>query len=369
MKKSVEENIVMKRTLTLVLVLSVPVSAGLFTTGCQLEVPADADPSGAGPPGATAALEALETEPWGEPHAVLAEVNGRPISRGEFYLRVLRRFGTWKLLTGMIKEELFLQEAQRLGLSVTDDERDAAVGEILAARAQELPGGFDEMEAMYQREGMDLAAVRRDLEREVSTQLLIGKVTRASRRVDEAALREYYQQTYRHQRYETRHVAYSYMPRSRENSRDPVALKQEAEERAQRAAERIRSGADFEAIARAESDDKVTATRGGALGEVHEESPMAPSLKRAIFSLGEGGVSDPVENLEGGGYHVFQVTRILPSESFVDCTDRLRQDLEQREPDLREIEQMLEGLRSRAQIRVLNSPLAARNPLPAADGK
>lgn len=357
----------MKRTLSLP-VLLVLVLNGLFTAGCQLEVPSDGG-AGMHESGGTAAIEALETEPWGEPHAVLAEVNGRSISRGEFYLRVLRRFGTWKLLTGMIKEELFLQEAQRLGLSVTDDERDTAVGEILQARAQELPGGLQEMEAMYEREGMDLAAVRRDLEREVSTQLLIGKVTRASRRVDEATLREYYQQTYRHKRYATRHIAYSYMPTSRESSRDAAALKQEAEERARRAAERVRSGADFEVIARTESDDKVTAARGGALGEVHEESPMAPSLKRAIFSLGEGDVSEPVENMEGGGYHVFQVTRILPGESFVDCEERLRKDLQEREPDLREIEQMLEGLRSRAQIRILNSPLAARGPLSSAEAK
>ena len=341
----------MKRVGRLVAILGALVAAG-----CQLEVPSEPASRQA------AALKAVETEPWGEPDAVLAEVNGRPISRGEFYLRVLRRFGTWKLLTGMIKEELFLQEAERLGLSVTAEERDTAVGEILAARAQEFPGGLDEMEKVYQREGMELTAVRRDLEREVATQLLIGKVTRASRRVDESTLHEYYQQTYRHQRYETRHVAYSYVPTSHDTGMDSGVLKREAETRARRAAERIRSGADFDTIAKAESDDKVTAARGGQLGGVHEESPMAPSLKRAIFSLGEGEVSDPVENLEGGGFHIFQVTRILPSESFVDCVDRLRRDLEEREPDLREIEQMLEGLRSRAQIRVLSSPFTTAEP-------
>ena len=107
-------------------------------------------------------LRELETEPWGDPGSVVARVNGHQITRGEFYLRVLRRFGTMKLLAGLIKEELFLQEATRLGLSVDQVELDAEVEEILDEMAQKA-GGREKLELQYARDGLTPAMIRRDL--------------------------------------------------------------------------------------------------------------------------------------------------------------------------------------------------------------
>jgi hypothetical protein len=217
-------------------------------------------------------------------------------------------------------------------------------------------GGEAELARIYAREGLTLAELRKDLEYEVGPQLLIGKVTKALRRIDDEALREYYQQTFAHARYRTRHIAYSFASPPGTPEGDVNRRKLEAFNKALRAADRIRKSADFATLARAESEDQVTAARGGDLGYIHEDSPMDPNLRRAVLELKAGEVSEPVEN-PNGGYHVFQVTEIIPSQSFVDCVDEMREELREREPDLKEIEETLQDLRADSDIRIFSLPL------------
>jgi parvulin-like peptidyl-prolyl isomerase len=296
----------------------------------------------------------LEEPPRGDAGTVIAEVNGRPITRGDFYSRVLRRFGTAKILGGVIKEEIFFQEAERLGLEVRKEDIAKQVDRVLEGLAAQA-GGEEALLEAYRREGIGIEDLRRDLEREVYPEIVIGKVTMALRKVDDELLRRYYQETYRHDRYRARHTAYGFRgePGQPEEERNRVKL--EAFNRAARAADRVRKGADFPSLARAESEDTVTASRGGDLGFIHEDSPMEPSLRKAVLSLGRGEVSDPVEN-PNGGYHVFQVTEVVPGESFVDCKEKMRAEILEREPDMGEIEAALRALRERSEVRILGSP-------------
>jgi parvulin-like peptidyl-prolyl isomerase len=300
-------------------------------------------------------LETIEQKPWGDPDHVIVEVNGRPITKGEFYTRVLSKFGTAEILSGLIKEELFLQEANRRGIKVLPQEADAKVNEIFSDMARKA-GGEDELAKIYSEQGIGLSDLKRQIGRDVESQILISKVTLAlQRKVDDDALRDYYKKTYRYTRYRIRHIAYSFLPSPGQEEGDRNRLKLEAFNKAVRAADRVRKGeADFAELARAESDDQVTASRGGDCGEfgmVHEDSLMEPALKKAILSLKPGEVSDPVEN-PNGGYHVFQVTQVFPSEGFSDCKERMREEMLHREPDLQEIEKALGLLRSEGKVRV-----------------
>lgn len=299
-------------------------------------------------------MQKLETAPWGEPSHVIAEVNGRTITRGDFYARVLRRFGTSRVLSGVLKEELFFQEAKQRGIGVSPEEVEAQVDRVVRSMEEEA-GGQDALAEAYRREGIDIADLRRDLEREIYPQLVIGKVTRSMRRIDDAMLRDYYQETYKHTRYVTRHIAFGFLPPPGGAEGDVNRLKLEAYNKASRAADRVRKGNSFETLARAESEDSVTAQGGGNLGAIHEDSPMEPALKNAIFALRPGEVSEPVEN-PSGGYHIFQVTEIIPGESFADAREKIRTELSEREPELEEIEAAVRGLRDRAQVRILGMP-------------
>ncbi len=330
------------------------VTASTAITGCRFYgTPRPSTPE--------AELKKIESEPWGNPGEVLVRVNGRPITRGEFYIRVLRRFGTMKILSGVVKEELFLQEAERLGIKVERDDVAERVEAILDGMAEEA-GGADGLRAQYAREGLTPEAVRRDLEREVSTQLLVGEVTRAARRLDDAALREYYKNTYKHRRFVTRQIAYSFGTSEEISAPVRAREKLEARNKALRARDRVLGGASFAELARAESEDPMTAPRGGWLGAIHRETPMRfPEFKEAIFALEEGGVSEPVEN-PSGGYHIFLVERVLESESFVDCREKMRKELAEMPPDQKEIESVLRDLQQRAQVDFGATPLGEPAP-------
>ena len=306
---------------------------------------------------AGATVRAIEGEPWGAPDQVLVSVNGRPITRGEFYLRVLRRFGTMKLFAGVIKEELFLQEAERLGLAVPPEVIDERVRKIVG-EYEASAGGRSAFEAQYEREGLSIATMERDLRREVSTQLLIGKVVQTQREITDEVLERYYRETYKNRRYLTRQIAYSFFTDPTETPETKAQRKMEARSKALRAVDRVRAGADFKTIARTESEDSVTSKNGGWIGAVHLETPMKhPQFLDAIFKLEPGGVSEPVENPDGG-YHVFLVEEIVESQTFADCRARMTEEIRALEPDPKEIELVLRTLQQRAQVEVNSQPFA-----------
>jgi len=296
----------------------------------------------------------LENHPWTDPRQVLAEVNGQPITRGEYYQRVLRKFGTRTVLSGILKDELFQQEARRGGITVPPEEVEARSSEMMAdeiARA----GGEAELREIYRPEGLTLSDVRRDYARDLESHLLAGKVTRAMRSIDEAALRRHYNQTYSRTRYRVRHIAYVYPLRGMPPE-ELERLKTLAREKALRTVKRVREGADFAQTARQESEDQSRET-GGDIGYVSEDTPMDPSMKNTVFRLEPGEVSEPVENNLYGAYHVVQVTEIVPHQSYAEAEERMRKELTEREPDLDEIREALNVLRARASIQVLDALL------------
>ncbi len=294
----------------------------------------------------------LESDPLTDPDKVLAEVNGHAITRGEYYRRVLKKFGTMTMLSGMIKEDLFLQEAARRGIAVKPEEVKAKVDELIAQEAADA-GGKDKLEEIYRAQGLRLEDVRRDYARDVEMHLLIGKVTKALRKIDDEAVRGYYQATFAKTRYRVRHIPYSFPLRGLPEV-DMARRKIEAREKAERTARRIREGADFAQIARQESED-MTRQTGGDLGYISEDQEMDPVMKEAILKLKPFEVSDPVENNLLGAYHVVQVTEVLPHRSYAECEAQMKDELVSREPDQGEIQDALKALQSVAAIRIFGT--------------
>ncbi len=296
-------------------------------------------------------IEALDSRPWEDPSHVVAEVNGRPITRGECYQRIMKKFGTRTVLSGILKEELFRQEGERLGIGVQPAEIEARVSEILRSEAAQA-GGEEALAEIYRRQGLVLAEVRRDYARDLESHLLVGKVAQALRVVDEAALRSYYRDTYAKTRHRVRHIPYAY-PLQGFTVEEMERRKKEALEKAQRTARRIREGADFAQIARQESED-ATRELGGDLGWVADDVEMDPTMKNAIAKLKPGEVSDPVENNLRGAYHVVQVTEISAHRAYDECIDLMKKELKEREPDLDEIGAVLERLWTSGRVKVFD---------------
>ena len=72
---------------------------------------------------------------------------------------------------------------------------------------------------------------------------------------------------------------------------------------------RIRAGEDFEALARAESQDTTSAEKGGDLGFIAKGS-LAPELEEAAFKTEVGSVSEPVKTKQG--YYLIKVVEKQP---------------------------------------------------------
>jgi peptidyl-prolyl cis-trans isomerase D len=90
--------------------------------------------------------------------------------------------------------------------------------------------------------------------------------------------------------------------------------------------ERIQSGESFAELAKTLSQDPGSAANGGSLGII-ESGIMVPAFDQAAFSLPVAQISEPVRT--NFGYHLIEVTQILPSETkaFEAVREQLKAEL------------------------------------------
>jgi peptidyl-prolyl cis-trans isomerase D len=109
-------------------------------------------------------------------------------------------------------------------------------------------------------------------------------------------------------------------------------------EKAQALEAKLKAGADFATLAREQSDDSVSAKKGGDLGFV-DRGMMDPAFEAALFKLAQGDVSAPVRS--AFGYHIIKLTEIRPStqKPFEEVRDQIARDLARKQAEERFIEQ------------------------------
>ncbi len=87
-----------------------------------------------------------------------------------------------------------------------------------------------------------------------------------------------------------------------------------AKTKAQGFYDRVKGGADFAVLARANSEDSQTASQGGDLGLLEKNADdVTPELTQAIFALQAGAISVPVKTRFG--YHVARLDEIQPAQA------------------------------------------------------
>jgi parvulin-like peptidyl-prolyl isomerase len=126
--------------------------------------------------------------------------------------------------------------------------------------------------------------------------------------IDEAAVRKYYDEHKKeYEQAQARHVLIRFKG-------SPVPLRsgqtelseEEALAKVQELRKQIIGGADFAAIAKAESDDSGSGANGGDLG-TFKRGMMVPAFDTAAFSQPVGEVSEPIKTQFG--YHLVQVQK------------------------------------------------------------
>lgn len=211
---------------------------------------------------------------------VVATVNGDRITRMEVHQRLMAYYGK-ETVDDMILTRLVEQEAAKAGVAVTDAEVEAEVAATKAAY-----GGDLYFSLALRQYGLTEAQFRDALRRDMTA----TRVLRQELQPDDAALRAYFDE----------------MQGSDETRRIKVRhILVDTEEEASEIRALLDGGADFAALAEAESKDTVSAARGGDLGLI-ARGDTVPEFEAAAFALGDGEISAPVQSPYG--WHIIQVS-------------------------------------------------------------
>lgn len=119
----------------------------------------------------------------------------------------------------------------------------------------------------------------------------------------------------------------------------------------------IDEGADFAALARKHSDDKVTGRRGGNLGNFSRQK-MPQGLPDVVFSLKPGEITGPVKDSQG--YYIIKVEEITPAgklQQFLKVKMAIQSKLKKERSEAA-FKQTVERLKEKYKI-VLNTDLLA----------
>jgi foldase protein PrsA len=229
---------------------------------------------------------------------VVAVVNGEEVNRDRLADLLIDMYGN-EGLELLIRRTLVKQESIKRNVTVTEEE--------IAERIDTLVEGVIEQE--MKKGGLkDEDALKRELEKakvtldqfkeniqkkfklsngQVEAQLLAEKIIKQTIKVTDEELREAYEE-----QLGEKILARQIVLRT---SRD-----------AERNLERIKTGADFEALARKESVDRNSASRGGKM------RPFGPkgTIGKEVANLKNGEVSKIIKT--DSGYHIIKIEKRIP---------------------------------------------------------
>ena len=212
------------------------------------------------------------------------------LSTGQQATPELRRRAVPQVMRGLIDERLQAQEAQRLDISISDDQVDSAMQEL--ARRNKM----SEQDFIALLEGQDI--LPQSLREQVHAQLLwsqlIGRRLRPSVQVSEEEIQEVVNRIVASRGTTQRRVSEIFL------AVDSVLQEDEVQANAERLIEQLRGGAVFTALAR-QFSQSATAPQGGDIGWV-QEGQLAPELDAALANMQPGTISAPVRTLSG--FHI-----------------------------------------------------------------
>lgn len=238
-----------------------------------------------------------------KPGKVVMRVNGEPITEAEFmaFLGAIPEqqravfagpAGKRQLADELVRMKALEQEARRLG--ITEDaevtaQMDLLRTQVAAQRALQKiveESAEKEISAAYEREKKNALALR--------------------------------------------HIVVAYqggmVPPKGQGQQPPSEA--QAMQKAAGIVSRIRGGADFAQVARAESDDVQSAANGGSLGPMNP-SALPPEIASVVSKLKPGEVSDPVKTQFG--IHIFNVAEPSLEDLRPMLLQQVQQEIAQRE--------------------------------------
>lgn len=207
-----------------------------------------------------------------------------------------------EVLQQMIEQKLFEQEADKLGIKVSEAELDAGIAQV----KQRFNLNDEQMEEVLEKQNLTMESFREQWRLQTLSNKLLESQLKNKIVVTDDEIAEYYKANYGGG---TGTVASS-APSSGPVEEVRIAhilissSSPDAEGRAEKVAEMAKSGEDFAQLAKEYSDDSNSAGKGGDLG-YFKQGDLIETLETAVENTPEGEVAGPVES--PAGYHVIKV--------------------------------------------------------------
>jgi len=229
---------------------------------------------------------------------VVAVINGEEISR-DTLANVLININGAEGLERIIRRTLVKQEAKKRNLTITGEEIAERVELHINAQIQQQmkQGGLkdeQDLKRELEKAGMTLEKYRTNIAKmfkltngQIEAELLAEKIIRETVKITNEELHEAFEEQLG-EKILARQIVFR-------SIRD-----------AEKALERLKSGANFESLAKKESIDRNSASRGGRMRPFGPEGVMG----KAVASLKNGELSDIVKT--DSGYHIIKLEKRIP---------------------------------------------------------
>ncbi|HJX64018.1 MAG TPA: peptidylprolyl isomerase [Polyangia bacterium] len=242
-----------------------------------------------------------------------------------------------QILERMVDEQLLVQEAADLKVSVSSEEVDKSIEQI--KKDYNLTDA--QLREELHKQGMTLAAYRQNTKREILRYRIINIAVGSKVSVSDADVQGYYE---RHMQAANLQVHASHIFLAIPEGAD-AATAQEKEKQAQKLLQRAQSGEDFSRLARDYSEDTATRAEGGDLGWFGKDILPKP-IEELVFSMKVDEIRGPVR--ADRGFHVIKLLgrRAQDPKPLSEVHDQIRGQLRQREME-RQTKNFLTELRKK----------------------
>jgi peptidyl-prolyl cis-trans isomerase SurA len=265
-------------------------------------------------------------------HSAPIEAKMREAGAGDSDLAMMRG----DVLERLIDRKLIALFAKRAEIQVNDLEIDEAVGGI-AAENQLSP---EQLRASVEGEGMAWEVYRQRLADDILQQKVIAGMVRSKVRVDDAEVREYYDQRFGDQPTTGEEVHLQHIAVAAQN--DKPGAKEAACDRVRSGLGRVRAGEDFLTVARDVSLGNPD------LGYVPMAS-LAPWMSEAVGGMSPGSMSGVLELPVGCAVLRLVDRREVQPVSYEQAQERIRQGLFEQKFE-KEFDAFLEKLRKQTYV-------------------
>ena len=227
-----------------------------------------------------------------------------------------------EVLERLIDDELILQQAGELKLTVTSEQIDSSIEEIKKQNNID----DDQLREALKQQGMSMASYRADLKRQLLRFRVINIAVGSRVNVSDDEVKAYYE---RHMKGSANvQVRASHIFIAIPDGAD-VAAAAEKEAQAKKILERAKTE-DFAKLAREVSDDTATRADGGDLGYFGKDMLPKP-IEELVFAMKPGEVRGPVR--ADRGFHVIKLVdrKVKDAKPLDEVKDDIRMQLRQKD--------------------------------------